>query len=292
MKYLLLCLLSSCSLLFSQQKVVLISGSTGGIGIECVRAFKEKGWKVWAGHRKAIPLEFLNDPQIRLVPLDLSSPQSIIQCAQLIQMEEGRIDALVNNAGYGILGADEIVSMDAVRALFEVNFFGALQLIQELTPMMKTQHSGHILNISSTSGVRAVPGLGLYAASKFALEGLCESLAVTLSPWDIKVSLIEPGTVKNAWSTHCPLHLGETSNSIESKLALNLSKKLASLSQGGQECQEIGQLIATVAEEKHPHMRYQTSEKVQESLREKLVDTTGDQMREKQTLFLNSLISN
>lgn len=272
-----------CTFSLNAEKVVLISGSTGGIGEATVCAFQKEGWSVWAGYRSHIPDSFRDQNNIHPIYLDVRDPESINSSIKEIIKAEGKIDVLINNAGYGILGSDELIAPEEIEKLFEVNFFGALRLIQQVAPFMKKEHSGHIINISSTSGVRAVPGLGAYAASKFALEGLSEALAVTLSPWNIHVVVVEPGTVKNDWASHC--------QSDHSKLAANLLQKLTTLAKNGQEPRDIASLLLRIANDPHPDMRYQTSPQVQTTLKEKLVDLSGNAMREKQTTFFHSLMN-
>lgn len=282
--------LTVCMQLAAQPKVVLISGANGGIGQATVQAFEKKGWNVWAGYRSSVPEHLQTSSQIRWIPLDVTDEQQVQQAVQTVLQEEGRIDALINNAGYGIIGFESQVKMEEALKLFDVNFFGSLRLIQAVASQMQTQGFGHIINISSTSGVRAVPGLGLYAASKFALEGLSEALAVTLSPWNIQVALVEPGTVKNDFAPHCVTSTASTKTPFAERFCLNLKNKLISLALEGQECAEIGQLIVKVAETAKPHLRYQTSAKVEETVAKKYVDLTGDKLRDEQIRFFQTLI--
>ncbi len=265
------------------RNVVLISGSTGGLGREMVSVFQKSGWSVWAGYRSQVPEAFLDSEDIHPVYLDVSDPTSVSSCVERLIQAEGKIDVLINNAGYGIIASEESVDGKEIKKLFDVNFFGAMELIRTVTPHMKQQNNGHIINISSTSGVRAVPGLGIYAASKFALEGVSEALAVTLSPHNIQVVLVEPGTVENDWAKHCVKD--------DSELASALSEKLVRLSKGGQKCSEIASLVYSVATTEYPDMRYQTSLHVQNALKDKLSDLTGNAMKEKQTIFFRSLIN-
>jgi len=247
---------------YANQKVVLISGSNGGIGKATVKSFQERGWKVWAGYRGYIAESVLELDNVSFIQLDVTNDEQIKKAIQHIKLVDGRIDALINNAGYGIIGSEEHANIAEAQKMFDVNFFGALRLTQAVIPIMREQEAGHIINISSTSGVRALPGLGVYAASKFALEGMSESLAVTLSPWNIKVSIVEPGSVKNEWVKHCLFQASDQKDPIYSKLTKNLFKKLITLAAAAQECSEIGSLIVEIAETPEPNMRYQTSEKV------------------------------
>lgn len=276
--------------LTAEQKVVLISGSTGGIGCATVQAFQDHGWKVWAGYHQKIPESLQGMNNVTLVPLDVTSDKQIANCIEHILATDGRIDALVNAAGYGIIGAEESIALEDTERLFDVNFFGSLRLIKAVAPTMRAQNSGHIINISSTSGVRAVPGLGLYAASKFALEGMSESLAVTLSPWNIKVSIVEPGTVKNQWVNNCVMNFIAPEEPAYTKLTHKLFGLLSYLAASGQDCSEIGELIATVAETENPDMRYQTSQKVTDVVAKKFVDPSGNAMRNEHQKLFNSFM--
>jgi NAD(P)-dependent dehydrogenase (short-subunit alcohol dehydrogenase family) len=273
------------SSLFTEQKVVLITGATIGIGLATAKAFHREGWRVWAGFR-----DKTGDEPFRWIDLDVRKEEQIETAVAALLSEEGRIDALINNAGYGLIGAEESIMIDEAKEQFEVNFFGPLRLIQAITPTMRKQKSGHIINISSTSGVRAVPGLGIYGASKFALEGLSESLAVTLTPWNIKVSLVEPGGVNNAWANRVLKGSRQTNEPLYERLIETLAQKLPEYSSYGQNCDEIAKLIVEVAQTADPDMRYQTSAKVKATLSKKLVDLTGNKMRDEQIKFMHEVI--
>lgn len=276
--------------LVAEQKVVLISGATGGIGLAATKAFQKEGWKVWAGYRSEIPNDLKQLDNVRWVRLDVTDERMISEAVQMVLKEDEKIDALVNNAGYGIIGAEECVDIEEAQKLFDVNFFGVLRLIHTVVPHMRKQCAGHIINISSASGVRSVPGLGIYAASKFALEGLSESLAITLSPWNIRVSLVEPSGINNEWSKNCMIGKRPCQETIYTKLAKNLSDKLALWAQTAQSSDEVGALIVTIAQTSEPHVRYQTSPKVKEIVGRKLVDVTGDAMRDEQMKFFHDLV--
>jgi NAD(P)-dependent dehydrogenase (short-subunit alcohol dehydrogenase family) len=134
------------------------------------------------------------------VQLDVNQPDEIDAAVRTTQSRFGRIDVLVNNAGYGLLGAIEETSTAEARAQMETNFFGALAVTQAVLPLMRAQKSGHILQISSIAGISATPGVGLYNASKFALEGFSEALAAEVAPLGIRVTLIEPGPFRTKWA--------------------------------------------------------------------------------------------
>lgn len=270
------------------QKVVLISGATGGIGLATVRAFQEKGWKVWAGFRQHIPDDLKTMGNVSLCSLDVTDDLLVQAAIESILKKDGRIDALVNNAGYGLIGVEECVTLKEAQHLFDVNFFGCLRLIQAVLPTMRQQQSGHIINISSGVGIHSLPGLGLYSASKFALEGLSESLAATLSHWNIKVSVVEPGFVKNDWGKHCVVGSRPCNEEFYKKLNQGICTML-SIPQG-QPSGDVAALIVEIAETAQPYVRYQTNVGMKEWIAEKLVDPTGMTSQQENLKFINRRI--
>lgn len=273
---------------FAEQKVVLISGATSGIGLATTKAFQERGWKVWAGYRQHIPDELKQMENVSLCHLDVTDDRLVQAAIETILKKDGRIDALINNAGYGLIGPEECVTLGEAQHLFDVNFFGPLRLIQAVLPTMRQQQSGHILNISSGVGIYSLPGLGLYSASKFALEGLSESLAATLSHWNIKVSVIEPGFVKNDWGKHCVVGSRSCHEEFYKKLTQGICQML-SIPQG-QPSEEIAVLLVKIAETSQPNVRYQTSAEMKGWIAEKLIDPTGMTEYRDNLQFINSRI--
>jgi len=270
---LLFALLIVSSGLFADQKVVLISGATSGIGLATVKAFQEKGWKVWAGFRQYAPDELKAMENVSLCHLDVTDDLLVQEAIETILKKDARIDVLVNNAGYGLIGVEECVTIKEAQHLFDVNFFGCLRLIQAVLPTMRQQRSGHIINISSGVGIHSLPGLGLYSASKFALEGLSESLAATLSHWNIKVSVVEPGFVKNDWGKHCVIGSRPCNEEFYKKLNQGICSML-SIPQG-QPSMDIANLIVAIVGTAQPCVRYQTNSGMTDWIAEKLVDPTG-----------------
>lgn len=277
-----------CTEINAEQKVVLISGATSGIGLSTAKAFQQRGWKVWAGYREKIPEELNHLQNISFCRLDVTDEKLVREAVEEILKKDGRIDALINNAGYGLIGPEECVTIAEAQHLFDVNFFGALRLIQAVLPTMRQQRSGHILNISSGVGVYSLPGLGLYSASKFALEGLSESLAATLAHWNIKVSIIEPGFVKNNWGKHCVLGSRSCDEEFYKKLTLGICQML-SIPQG-QPSDEVARLLIQIAETEEPNVRYQTDGGMTEWIGEKLTDPTGMRDYKNNIQFINRRI--
>ncbi len=269
------------------QKVVLITGAGSGIGLATVKAFQEKEWKVWAGWHRKLSDELKGIKNIRICQLDVTNDDHIQSAIANILKEEGRIDALVNNAGYGLIGAEECVTIKEAQQLFDVNFFGALRLIQAVLLTMKKQNSGHILTISSGVGVHSFPGLGLYSSSKLALESMSESLSATVWPWSVNVSIIEPGFVKNDWGKHCVTGSRPCDGKFYEKLTQGI-QNLLSMKPGAQPCDEIAALLVKIAEDPNPDMRYQTSPSMEAYIAERLLDPTGNLARDNNREFAST----
>jgi NAD(P)-dependent dehydrogenase (short-subunit alcohol dehydrogenase family) len=163
-------ILFSCNIVAANdlgKKTVLITGGANGIGGAIAREFANDGWMVWISTREK---KVILPHNIHVVELNLKNQESVKNAMSKIYKTTGRLDVVINNSGYGLLGAVESVSVDQIKEEFEINLYGAVRVIQEALPVMRKQNGGHIINISSTSGIRAVPGLGAYAASKKALE--------------------------------------------------------------------------------------------------------------------------
>ena len=176
--------------------VWFVTGASRGFGLEIAREALDRGHQVVATARRASGIASLlpgAGERLLTLDLDVTDQEQAKQVAAAAIARFGRIDVLVNNAGRGILGAVEEVSDAAARAAFDVNVFGALNVQRAVLPQLRTQRSGHILNISSVAGVVGIPGWGLYNATKFAMEGFTEAMSHELAPLGIKVTLIEPG---------------------------------------------------------------------------------------------------
>jgi NAD(P)-dependent dehydrogenase (short-subunit alcohol dehydrogenase family) len=189
--------------IMNTSKIWLITGVSGGFGRALALEAATSGDIVFGTLRKQSQIEEYNS----LVPgktfgleLDVNDHPRIPLIVAHILDQFGRIDVLVNNAGYGLFGAIEEVSMDEARMQMETNFFGALAVTQAVLPIMRKQKSGNIVQISSQAGMRANAGLGLYNASKFALEGFSEALSVETRHLNIHVTLVEPGPFRTEWA--------------------------------------------------------------------------------------------
>jgi NAD(P)-dependent dehydrogenase (short-subunit alcohol dehydrogenase family) len=184
------------------QKVALVTGSSSGIGLESVLALARDGYHTFASMRntsKAGELENAAKKEnlpIEIIELDVDKEESIVSGIKKVIVDAGRLDVLVNNAGYGQFGCTEDVSVEDFRKQFETNFFSIVRIVQEVAPIMRNQNSGIIVNISSVAGRMGLPGSPAYISSKFALEGFGECLRYELGQFGIKTTLIEPGVIK------------------------------------------------------------------------------------------------
>jgi NAD(P)-dependent dehydrogenase (short-subunit alcohol dehydrogenase family) len=192
-------------------KVALVTGASSGIGRETARLLHSRGLTVYAVARRTEPMEQLSALGVRTFSMDVTDDASVTAGIEKIIAETGRIDVLVNNAGYGSYGAVEDVPLDEARRQFEVNVFGLARLIQLVVPHMRARGSGRVVNISSIGGKIYEPLGGWYHATKFAVEGLSDSLRIELRPFGIDVILIEPGPIVTEWNAIARENLVKTS---------------------------------------------------------------------------------
>jgi NAD(P)-dependent dehydrogenase (short-subunit alcohol dehydrogenase family) len=184
------------------EKIALVTGSSSGIGLETSLTLARDGYHTFASMRNTSKSGKIQERikkdnlPIDIIELDVDNEESIVSAIKKIMADCGRIDVLVNNAGYGQFGCTEDVPVEEFRKQFETNFFSIVRIIQEVTPIMRKQNSGIIVNVSSVAGRMGLPGSPAYISSKFALEGLSECLRYELGMFGIKTTLIEPGVVK------------------------------------------------------------------------------------------------
>jgi len=192
-------------------KVALVTGASSGIGKATALELKELGYTVYGAARRVDRMQSLARSDIRVLAMDVTDDASMQAGIDKIVAETGRIDVLVNNAGYGSYGAVEDVPMVEARAQFEVNVFGAVRLIQLALPHMRAQRSGRIINITSMGGKIHTPLGAWYHGTKFALEAISDCLRMEVAPFGIDVIVIEPGGIKTEWAGIAADKLRETS---------------------------------------------------------------------------------
>lgn len=180
-------------------KVALVTGASSGIGTEVALALLDGGYTVFGAARRLERMQAIVDRGGRALSLDLTDDRSTEDCVAAVLREHGRLDVLVNNAGYGSYGAIEEVPLAEARRQFEVNLFGLARVTQLALPAMRRQGAGHIFNIGSIGGKVFTPMGGWYHATKHALEGWSDALRMEVAPFGIHVVLIEPGAIETEW---------------------------------------------------------------------------------------------
>ncbi|MET9121187.1 oxidoreductase [Streptomyces sp. NPDC004528] len=192
--------------------VWFITGASRGFGLEIARQALERGDRVVATARRPHEIEQAlpgHGARLLAVPLDVTDEAQAASAVKAATDAFGEIDVLVNNAGRGVLGAVEETSGDAVRAVYDTNVFGLLNVTRAVLPVMRRQGRGHVLNLSSVGGFEGVAGFGVYCSTKFAVEGLSEALHQEVSPLGLKVTVIEPGYFRTDFLDGTSLHVEE-----------------------------------------------------------------------------------
>jgi NAD(P)-dependent dehydrogenase (short-subunit alcohol dehydrogenase family) len=184
----------------SDPRVVLITGASSGVGQSTARLLSQRGFRVFGTSRNPSGADSI--PGVEMLPLDVHADESVRACIEAVVNRSARLDVLINNAAYELAGALEELSSEETRAQFETNFFGVVRVVNAVLPLMRRQQRGHIINVSSLSGLTAVPFLGIYSASKFALEGYTEALRQEVKPFNIQVALTEAAFLRTPMMNH------------------------------------------------------------------------------------------
>jgi short-subunit dehydrogenase len=184
-----------------KQSIAVVTGSSTGIGFETSLLLARNGFYTYATMRDRLKIDKIEkiankeNLPLEVLSMDVDNDDSVRNAIHKIIDEKKKIDILVNNAGYGLFGALEDISIEEIKKQFETNLFGAIRTIKEVLPTMREQKNGIIINISSIAGVVGIPAECIYVSTKFALEGLTESISYELQPYGIKVVIIEPGVI-------------------------------------------------------------------------------------------------
>lgn len=241
------------------KKVALITGASSGIGYETALELKDKGFIVYGAARRVDRLKILKENGIKVLELDVTKEESMKSCVSKILEQEGRIDVLINNAGYGSFGAIEDVSIEEARKQVEVNIFGLSRMTQLVLPSMRKNKFGKIVNISSMGGKMYTPFGGWYHATKFAVEGFSDCLRMELKPFGIDVIIVEPGGIKTDWGTIAADNLKNSAKGgAYQKMANVAAENLRVLYTGNKltDPKVIGRTIAKAVMAKKPKTRY------------------------------------
>jgi len=243
------------------EKVALVTGSSSGIGFETALALARENYFTFASMRntdKAGKIQEIAKKEnlnLEIIELDVDKVESIKSAVKKIQEQKGRIDVLVNNAGYGLFGCVEDITIDDLKAQFETNFFGAVRLIQEISPIMRKMGSGIIVNVSSVAGRIGFPGTPAYISSKFALEGLSECMRYELSPFGIQTIIIEPGVIKTDFFSSMKVAKGKPDSPYK-EITDKVMKGVKMMSEMGTPPDEVAKTIIKAIQTEEPLPRY------------------------------------
>jgi len=243
------------------EKVALVTGSSSGIGFETALALARENYFTFASMRntdKAGKIQEIAKKEnlnLEVIELDVDKEESIKSAVKKIQEQKGRIDVLVNNAGYGLFGCVEDITIDDLKAQFETNFFGVVRLIQEITPTMRKHGSGIIVNVSSVAGRIGFPGTPAYISSKFALEGLSESMRYELSPFGIKTIIIEPGVIKTDFFSSMKVAKGKPDSPYK-EITEKVMNGVKMMTEMGTPPDEVAKTIIKAIQTEDPLPRY------------------------------------
>ena len=243
-----------------QRPVVLLTGASSGIGYNVAPLLVRYGYTVYGAARRVEKIEELASEGVKALSMNVTDEASMEAAVQQIIDAEGRIDVLINNAGYGSYGAIEDVPIDEARRQFEVNLFGLARLTQLVLPHMRARGSGRILNISSMAGRITMPFGSWYHATKYALEAFSDALRMEVEEFGIDVVIIEPGGIKTSWGLIAADHLEESSrNGVYAEQAQRVAanmRKLYSPSSNLSEPKVISKAILRALEARRPKTRY------------------------------------
>ncbi len=242
------------------KRVALVTGCSSGIGLESALALAREGYAVRAGVRdesRAGPLSeaaAAESLDVQTVRLDVADGESVREATESVLRDAGAVDVLVNNAGYGLFGCVEDISLDDMRAQFETNFFGAVALIQRLAPSMRARKAGRIINISSVAGRIGFPCSPAYVSSKFALEGLSECMRYELGPHGIETVIIEPGVIKTPFMDN--IVVPESADSPYAEITQKVISGIKMMASLGTPPSEVARTVVKAATEDNPPPRY------------------------------------
>jgi NAD(P)-dependent dehydrogenase (short-subunit alcohol dehydrogenase family) len=245
------------------QKVAIVTGSSTGIGYETSIALARGGFITYATMRNLSKAEGIKSVatkeslRLHVTQLDVTDDLSVKNAVQSILSKEGRIDLLVNNAGYVLSGAFEDLAIDEIKAQYETNVFGLIRTTQAVLPIMRKQKSGIIVNISSGAGRFGYPGHSAYISTKFAVEGLSESVSYELQPFGIKVVIVEPGVIRtNIVNTMVVARKSQDPNSPYSQIMQKMANSFEGLMKNSSSPDLVANVVLNAVKDENPNLRY------------------------------------
>ena len=244
------------------EKVAIVTGSSSGIGFETSLALAREGYFTYATMRNTAKSDKIKEIakkenlKISILELDVDDENSAKTAIAQILDQKQRIDVLVNNAGWGLWGCVEDVSVDEFKQQFETNFFSIIRLIQEVAPTMRKQGSGKIVNVSSVVGRIGFPASPAYISSKFALEGLSESLRFEFAPFGIDVIIIEPGVIKTDFMKNMKMAKKSELDTVYKDITTKVVSGVKMMAEMGTPPKEVANTIVKAIKDKKPLPRY------------------------------------
>jgi len=244
------------------EKVAVVTGTSSGIGFETSLALAREGYFTYATMRDTTKSDKIKEIaqkenlKISILELDVDDEKSVKSAIAQILDQKQRIDVLVNNAGWGLWGCVEDVSVDEFKEQFETNFFSIIRLIQEVAPAMRKQGSGTIVNVSSVVGRIGFPASPAYISSKFALEGLSESLRFEFAPFGVDVIIIEPGVIKTNFMKNMKMAKKSELDTVYKDITTKVVSGVKMMAEMGTPPKEVANTIVKAIKDKKPLPRY------------------------------------
>jgi NAD(P)-dependent dehydrogenase (short-subunit alcohol dehydrogenase family) len=245
------------------KNVVVVTGSSSGIGYETSLIFARNDFLTYATMRNPNKSENIKsiaskeNLPIHIKQLDVTDDVSVRNAVQAILSETGRIDVLVNNAGYGLNGAFEDLAMDEIKTQYETNVFGLIRTTQAVLPIMRKQRSGIIVNITSGAGRFGIPGVSAYVSTKFAVEGLSESISYELEPFGIKVVIVEPGVIRtNFVDGMVVAKKSQDPNSPYLQIMQKMANGFEEMMKNSSSPDLVAKVVLNAVANENPHLRY------------------------------------
>ena len=247
----------------ANDKVAVVTGSSTGIGFETSLILSRNGFLTYATMRNLKKSENIKsvatkeDLPIQIKQLDVTDDTSIKNAIQAISSEAGRIDVLVNNAGYGLTGAFEDLTIDEIKAQYETNVFGLIRMTQAVLPIMRRQRSGTVVNISSGAGRFGFPSSSAYVSTKFAVEGLSECMSYELEPFGIRVVIVEPGVIRTNFLDGVVIaKKSKDPNSPYSQMMQKVTTGFEEMMKNASSPDIVAKVVLNAIRDKNPSLRY------------------------------------
>ena len=260
--------------MIDNEKVALVTGSSRGIGFVTSTTLARNGFLTYASMRnldKEKEIRLVVDKEkipLQTIQLDVTDSNSVDNAIKSIVEQSGRIDVLVNNAGYGLVGAFEELGIEEIKQQYETNLFGVIRVTKAVLPIMRKQKSGIIVNMSSGAGRFGYPNGSAYVSTKFALEGLSESIAYEVEPFGIKIVLVEPGFVRTNFS-NVVAKKSQSTNSQYSKMTEKMAASIDQMKVNSSSPELVANVVLEAVTNKNPNLRYLAGKDVEQWMEQK-----------------------